>query len=406
MHFIELYRKNVFEQFLVSLGNFLFVWNSRVFVPYDEQAFLLAIYTLTISFYPLYFALYVQPLRKLYHDQLISHGYLRFVTILVGASVILFVLLALPFYSGLIVGFQYILTAIFFAASYYAFDFVRRCFLLTSASPFLLLIASGALTLFRSSASLANNIHSFFVLNIFANSFVAILLLSLISSNRLRLSASCDSCITLFARFHLPCWRLLAPLGIISFVTTSFPIYYSASLPPSCFVFFGRVRALFAVLNPVFEYLDGSYFLRKSYPGRGESVRAIRFTIVFSLTGLAVSLLLALYFYFSPAFRLFVIGSVDLPTNSLYALVSLFFLLSLSAFVAFALRHVLVLIRRFLLHEAELTVLLSSLPCLMLVLLPVSTQNVAILYLLIPLIQLLTCLYFVLTQISILDSSS
>ncbi len=400
MHLKALYRKNIIEQLLVSLGNFLFVWNSRVFVPDESQAFLLAVYTLTISFFPLYFALYIQPVRKLYYAQLVGIGYLRFLAILVSASVTLFVLLGLPFYSGLLSSSQDIFAAIFFAASYFAVDIVRRFFLLESAFPLLLLISSGVLALLRSSASLTQNVYLFLVLNIAGNFLIAFLLLSFVCSKGLRNCVSCESGINIFMRCHFPSLRLFAPLGLASFVVGAFPMFYSASLAPSFFVYFSRVRSLFSVLNPAFEYLDGSYFLRKSYPTHRESVRSVFSALGVLAVGIFVSLLSALCFYYSSRFRFFVIGNSDLSASPPFFLASLLFVLSLSAFIAFTVRPILVLIRRYLLHDVELKVLLSSLPCLLLVLIPAAPLNVALLYLLLSVIHLIVSLYFVLKQIA------
>jgi len=381
----------IFDQVFISLGNFFFVWNSsRIFTP-QESALTISFYMIAISFYPFYTSLILQPLYSIYNAGRSSRSYLVVLALLSFAlSGLAAYLFSLAIWRSTLT-FAHLLTSFFFTSSFFFADYSRRLVLVSRLSTSYLAIISCLLFLTRSSSLIIPQPTIFILVNVIFNLLAGLYLLRhALFSRQINLSTT-DKFAHIFIHEHLPLLFPLAPLGLVSFAVGILPSLYSINLPSVQFIFVSRIRSLFSLFNPFFEFLDGAYFLRSPLSTYREHVVLGRLAFLIALLGMLTSFLVAILlthynhissFGLSPLFPTYISPNASL----------VIFLLVSSIFLAFSVRVLLVLYRRFSFHGSELLVASCSLPCLFILLQPPTLASVSSLYFLIALSQLFASL--------------
>lgn len=378
----------VFEQLVISTGNFLFLWNSKHFESVESQSIVVSIYTLAIAFFPFYFALVVQPLRNLFYLSSLSIATIRHILfLLLLFSLLFFTVVSYCYYPQLFTP-SSIAISVLFSTCFYLFDFLRRLILLGGSYLRVLVLFASIVAILRSSALFFTDYVSFLVVNISFTSIIC-LLLSLLVVICKTFPANPIKSITFY---HLLSYLFkYLPLALLSFCIGSLPMIISARLSPDLFVFVTRVRALFSVLNPFFEYLDGSIFLKRASPFVSDREKSKRLAFSLLISGCLFSALFSVCYYFSPDFRAF-LSSIALPTSSLLHISVAVFLLAFSSIIAYVVRVYIAMFRRSQMLRAEISIGLSALLPLVILIYPVNLFVVVSLYLLIPSLQLLISL--------------
>jgi len=395
-HLIATFRRyclhcTVLDQVFISLGNFFFVWNSSRFYSIQDSALTISFYTIAISFYPFYYSLILQPLYTIYNAGRSSRTYLVVLALLSfalsGLSAFLFSLVIWRSSLNAV----HLLASFTFTSSFFFADYSRRLVLISQIPASNLATTSCLLFLTRSSSLIIVQPSIFISVNVISNIYAGIFLLRYaLSSTQFDLVSNQKTGFIL-RHDHLPLLSSLAPLGLVSFAVGILPSLYSINLPSLQFVFVSRIRSLFSLFNPFFEFLDGAYFLRSPLSTDREHVVLGRLASFIALLGMLTSYLVAsllTHYKHSSSFVLSPLFSTNVTPNAALFI----FLLVSSIFFAYSVRVILVLYRRFSFHGSELLVASCSLPCLFILLKPPTLASVSFLYFLIALSQLIASL--------------
>ena len=375
----------IFEQLVISTGNFLFLWNSKHFASVEAQSCIASIYTLAIAFFPFYFALVVQPLRNLFYMRSLSIATTRHIFLLLISFVSIFSVFTIYRYFPQLSNSTSIAIAALFPILFYILDFLRRLILLCGGSLKVLLLTSLIVAILRSSSPFFTDYVLFLVVNISISFIVCLLLFLHISSYKIYPASPIKS----ITFFHLlSSLYKYFPLALLSFCIGSLPMIISARLSPDLFVFVTRVRALFSFLNPIFEYLDGSIFLQRSSSLSGDREKSKWFAHLLLISGCLFSALFSAGYYFLSDFRVFISGLTSPPGYLLHLSVAVF-LLAFSSIIAYVVRVYIAMFRRSQMLRAEILIGLSALLPLVILVYPVNLFAVISLFFLIPSLQLI-----------------
>ena len=388
----------LWEQAFISFGNYLFVWSSSSSFSAHDAAYVISSYTVAIAFYPLYFAWIIQPLRTIYIDKKATQTYLLVTAFIAISAAAFFSLIftSITSRSGTLISVSFL--PLLFSSSFYFLDYFRRLTLLTTTSLKLLSKVSFLLLLARLSCPLFPHAIVFLVFNTIANIFFGILLLFSLFSFRHLFRHDERPFVHILLHDHLPLLVPLAPLGLLSFAVGTFPSLYSIQLLSLEFIFVSKIRSLFSLFNPFFEYLDGAYFLRRLVPSRRQTIATGFFALSIIFGGVLVSFLLPLLLNFIPLHEASALTISDSSHGLFHDPSLIIFLLSLSTFVSFSVRVFISLFRRSLLHGYELLVPVCALPCLFLALKSPTILLTAVLYFSLAFSQFVACLLIYLVK--------